>query len=42
VLFAPVLLSFKALPPTLVLVLTLPPPIPTLTLPFTSKSPLAC
>jgi hypothetical protein len=42
VLFAPVVLLDKAPPPTRVLVVTLPPPIPTLTLPFTSKSPLVC
>ena len=42
VLLLPVVLAANALPPTLVLEVTLPPPIPTLTLLFTSKSPLAC
>jgi hypothetical protein len=42
VLYAPVVLEAKALLPTLVLVIILPPPLPTLTLPFTSKSPLDC
>jgi hypothetical protein len=32
----------KALLPTLVLEVTLPPPIPTLTLLLTSKSPFVC
>jgi hypothetical protein len=42
VLLFPDVLHNKALEPTLVFVDTLPPPIPTLTLPFTSKSPLVC
>jgi hypothetical protein len=42
VLQFPVVLLFNALVPTAVLVSMLPPPIPTLTLPFTSKSPFDC
>jgi hypothetical protein len=42
VFLTPVVLFNKALAPTLVLVAILPPPLPTETLPFTSKSPLAC
>ena len=42
VFLIPVVLLAKALLPTLVLEVTLPPPIPTLTLLFTSKSPLVC
>ena len=42
VFLTPVVLFNKALAPTLVLVTILPPPLPTLTLPFTSKSPLDC
>ena len=42
VLYVPVVLFVKALLPTLVLEVTLPPPIPTETLPFTNRSPLAC
>jgi hypothetical protein len=39
---APVVLQLRALLPTLVLDVILPPPIPTLTLLLTNKSPFAC
>jgi hypothetical protein len=42
VLLAPVVLLHNALNPTTVLPLSEPPPIPTLTKPFTSKSPFVC
>jgi len=38
----PVVLVAKALLPKAVLIAILPPPIPTETLPFTSKSPFGC